>query len=272
MSRRPSHGPAFESANDPGSPPPSRRGGPKRGGGSSGGGGVWLFGLHAVKAALANPERRPRRLLLTEECGKDWDGGGPQPEFAGRKDIEKFLPPGATHQGCALLCDPLAPADLEDVLEGAPEDALILILDQVTDPHNVGAILRSAAAFGALAVVAQDRHAAPATGTLAKAASGALEILPLVHVTNLSRAIVRLKQDDFWCVGLDSAGPAPLSAALRPGKTALVLGAEGAGLRRLVAEHCDALARLPTDPDFPSLNVSNAAAVALYAVRAAAKA
>ena len=184
-----------------------------------------------------------------------------------RAAFDRLLPEGAVHQGWALQVEPLDPPDLDDVLRAAemkPGRSLIVMLDQVSDPHNVGAVLRSAAAFGAAAVIVAEHGAPPATATLAKAASGALDIVPLVRVVNLARALDRLKEAGFWSCGLDEAGPTPLSALDLGPRVVLVLGSEGGGLRRLMREHCDYLARLPTRPEMPSLNVSNAAAIALY--------
>jgi 23S rRNA (guanosine2251-2'-O)-methyltransferase len=225
----------------------------------------WLYGVHAVRAALANPARICHRLLLTEEAARDWRPiGKVRAEVVERMTIDSVLPNGTVHQGVALLAEPLEEVGLEDVLFGAADNAILVLLDQVTDPHNVGAILRSSAVFGAAAVIQTDRHAAAATATLAKSASGALEQVPLVRVVNLARAIKQLQDAGYWVVGLDGQAQRTVAEALRPGKVALVLGAEGDGLRRLTIENCDDLGRLPSAGDFASLNVSNAAAVALY--------
>lgn len=227
---------------------------------------VWLFGLHATAAALANPRRRGGTLLATREGANRLARLSPdaRPEIVERSLLDARLPPGAVHQGVALSTEPLDQPDLEDILRSPGETGVLVILDQVADPHNVGAVLRSAAAFGALAVI-QTEHGAPgATGTLAKAASGALEITPLITVTNLARTLDALQSAGFWCIGLDGAAERTLAAAAPTGRIALVLGAEGKGLRRLTRDHCDLLVRLPTRPPVASLNVSNAAAVALY--------
>jgi 23S rRNA (guanosine2251-2'-O)-methyltransferase len=244
--------------------PRGRRGSGRAEGGSSQN---WLFGHHAVRAALANPERTCRQLLLTPEAAKDWVSTGLTPTIVDRTEIDRYVPAGAVHQGVALLADPLPELALEDVLFSAAPDALFVLLDQVTDPHNVGAILRSCAVFGVTALIMPDRNAATATGTLAKTASGALESVPVVRVVNLSRTIRQLQEADVWVIGLEGIAEKPLEAVLRPGRIALVLGAEGPGLRRLTGETCDTLGHLPTAGEFASLNVSNAAAVALYATR-----
>ena len=188
------------------------------------------------------------------------------PETTDRTTLDSMLPTGTIHQGLLLTADPLPEAGIEDFagLAHGKENAAIVVLDQVTDPHNVGAVVRSAAAFGALGVVVQDRHAPKESGVLAKAASGALERLPLVRVTNLARALEQLKADGFWIVGLAGDAPSTLAAANLSGRIVLVLGSEGEGLRRLTREHCDHLVKLPQTDLVESLNVSNAAAVALY--------
>lgn len=256
------------------SPSPHGRGKPQQqprghGGGGGGGSSVWLYGVHAVTAALANSERKVRRLVATAEAARALPPAKTQPEIAARADIDRLLAPGAVHQGIALLVEPLPQTTVEDVIRVADgrDNAIILVLDQVTDPHNVGAILRSAAAFGALAVVAPDRHAPDETGTLAKSASGALERLPLVRVINVARALEDLKKAGFWVAGLAADAPKTLAGAGLSGRVVLVLGAEGEGMRRLTREHCDHLVRLPMCGDMESLNVSNAAAVALYELR-----
>ncbi len=186
-----------------------------------------------------------------------------------RAALDAMLPPGAVHQGWALAAEPLPGRDLEDVLrrgEATPEPRLIVLLDRVSDPQNVGAVMRAAAAFAALAVVVAEHGAPPVTGALAKAASGALETVPLIRAVNLARALDRVKAAGYWVCGLDEAASATLAALDLGPRVALVLGGEGEGMRRLVRERCDHLARLPTHAEFTSLNVSNAAAVALYEI------
>lgn len=234
--------------------------------GAAAGGGDWLYGTHAVGAALANPARTLHRLLIADPEAETPPGLALRPEIVTREQIAALLPDGAVHQGFALLADALKTAAIEDFCAACRDRdrAAIIVLDQVTDPQNVGAVLRSAAVFGAGAVVVSDRHAPPVTGALAKAASGALETVPLIRVTNISRALEALKSAGFWCAGLDAAAPMALADADFSGKTALVIGAEGRGLRRLTRENCDLLVRIPAAGAIASLNVSNAAAVALY--------
>ena len=232
------------------------------------GGPIWLYGRHAVAAALANPERRLHRLLVVGESPPLPPGCRLSPEPATRDQIESVVPPGAVHQGLALLADPPVETSIEEFCAAAAlaPRGLAVVLDQVSDPHNVGAVLRSAAVFGAGCVVMPDRHAPPPTGALAKAASGALEAVPLIRAVNLVRALAALKEAGFWCIGLDAAADLPIEKADRFPKTALILGAEDEGLRRLTRESCDLLVRISGAGPLSSLNVSNAAAVALYAV------
>jgi len=249
------------------------RGGPRQHGGPHAGpnaprGAIWLYGTHAVAAALANPARRLRRLLLTEEAEAEIASRLQQPwplppERSDRGRLDQLLGRDIVHQGTALLADPLAPPALAQVLE---RPGPLLVLDQVTDPRNVGAILRSAAAFGAAGVITQERNAPEETGALAKAASGALELVPLVNVQNLARALEALKHSGFLVVGLDSSGDSDLAALPLRAPLALVLGAEGKGLRQLTKATCDHVARIDLPGAIKSLNVSNAAALALYVV------
>ena len=232
----------------------------------------WQYGVHAVLAALANPRRQCRQILLASQSVNDLEArveaaagaGRPPVEVRDRQEIERLLPPGAVHQGLALLADPLPEPGLEAVCGDAARESAVVILDQATDPRNVGAVLRSAAAFGAVAVVVQRRHAPEITGALAKAASGAVETVPFVRVTNLARAMGDLKESGFWCVGLDAGARHSIAEAGLAGKVALVLGSEGEGLRRLTREKCDRLVRVPITGAVESLNLSNAAAIALY--------
>jgi 23S rRNA (guanosine2251-2'-O)-methyltransferase len=227
-----------------------------------------------VLAALANPERQCRRLLATTEAQRAHAAAlGPllaqrhlTAETVERSGIDAVLLAGAVHQGLALAVEPLPDLDIADLVAAAAgrETAVVVVLDQVTDPHNLGAVMRSAAAFGAIGLLVTERHAPGETGTLAKAASGALERLPLVRAVNLARALDELKEGGFWVAGLAGDAPVTLAAAKLSGKVALVLGAEGEGMRRLTREQCDLLVRLPQTDLVESLNVSNAAAVALY--------
>ncbi len=238
-------------------------------------GSFWIYGVHAVLAALSNPDRPCHRLLVAASLGQELAkkvekahksvSGRPKIETVDRAEIKESLSPGVVHQGLAVLAGPLPDIAIEDIIEKTSGDAAaIVVLDQAMDPRNIGAVLRSAAAFGAAAVVAQERHAPPITGALCKAASGAIESVPLVRAVNLARALKALKDAGYWCVGLDGKAKETLQAADLSGRVALVLGSEGEGLRRLTRESCDLLVRIPISDSADSLNLSNAAAVALY--------
>lgn len=229
-----------------------------------------FWGKHAVAAALDNPDRKVLKAWATREAANFMQF---PPEMtvvmAEAPDLGRMVPHDAPHQGVVIEVEPLEDIWLADVLAEAPERAVLLVLDQVTDPHNVGAILRSAAAFGAVGIITQDRHAPPESGALAKAASGALERVPWVRVVNLARALEEIAEAGFWRIGLAGEATTELKDALGPPRVALVLGAEGPGMRSNTREHCDALAKLPISDAIESLNVSNAAAVALYAASVA---
>ena len=228
-----------------------------------------LWGKHAVAAALDNPQRKVLRAWATREAASFMQFPDDlQVIFAEAPDLGRLVPSDAPHQGVVIEVEPLEEAWLDDLLVGAGETSVLLMLDQVTDPHNVGAILRSAAAFGAIGIVTQDRHSPPESGVIAKAASGALERVPWVRVVNLARALEEISEAGFWRIGLTGEATTELKQALGPPRVALVLGAEGSGLRPNTRDHCDALARLPISQSVESLNVSNAAAVALYAASA----
>lgn len=236
-----------------------------------------LYGHHPVAAALANPERACRRLWLTESAERALADGlaaaqdagldRPLPERTDRAVLDATLPPGAVHQGALMLTEPLPEVTLTDVLIGLGGQAAgtLLLLDQVSDPHNVGAILRSAAAFEVAAVIVHKRGAPELTAALAKSAAGAAEYVPMVPVPNLARAMAEMHSAGIDCIGLDEHAALALPELRWPGRCCLVLGAEGRGLRKLTRENCAALAALPLSEQMPSLNVSNAAAIALYA-------
>ena len=225
---------------------------------------VILYGWHTVKAALENPARHIRTLLATENAARRLAADGAllriAPELVRPDAIAQRLPPDAVHNGLLAEADPLPSPDLEDM----PATGIVLVLDQITDPHNVGAILRTAAGFAATAVITTARHSPEATGVLAKSASGALEYVPMVTVQNLARALERLRERGYLLVGLDSSGDGDLANAPFRAPLALVLGAEGKGLRQLTRSTCHLLARLDLPGRITSLNVSNAAALALY--------
>lgn len=228
--------------------------------------GLWLYGIHAVSAALGNPKRRSLRLLATAGSADSLPDSPVEPEIVSRDTIDDAVPPGAVHQGVALQVDALEPQAVEDIARHADNNGrtVVIALDQVTDPQNVGAALRSAAAFGAYAVVAPDRNTPEASGAMAKAASGALETVPLIRPNNLVRALEYLKENGFWVIGFDMDAPISLPDADLPGRCVLALGAEGRGLRRLTRETCDLMVRVPMTGAVESLNVSATAAVALY--------
>jgi 23S rRNA (guanosine2251-2'-O)-methyltransferase len=236
---------------------------------------VWLFGLHAVRDALMNPAREKLRLVLTKNAADKLTEAlaacDIAPEIVDPRKFDVPLDEGSVHQGAALQARPLNWGNLADVAISGTGAPLVVLLDRVTDPHNVGAVLRSAEVFGARAVIAPHRHSAPETGALAKTASGALERQPYLRVPNLSDAMEELRAMGFFLIGLAGETETDLADAVtlahsRP--IALVLGAEGPGLREKTRETCDVLARIPAAGSFGSLNVSNAAAVALYAATA----
>ncbi|RBO51555.1 23S rRNA (guanosine(2251)-2'-O)-methyltransferase RlmB [Rhodovulum sp. BSW8] len=233
---------------------------------------VWLFGMHAVRDALENPRRDKLRLVVTKNAADRLApaiaAAGIEPELCDPRRFAAPLDPESVHQGAALEVRPLDWGKLGDVCDPGTGPALTVLLDRVTDPHNVGAILRSAEVFGARAVIAPHRHSAPETGALAKTASGALERQPYLRVPNLARAMEELKELGYSLIGLDGEAPSTLAeglAGIGAAPVGLVLGAEGPGLRELTRATCDRLVRIPAAGGFGSLNVSNAAAVALYA-------
>jgi 23S rRNA (guanosine2251-2'-O)-methyltransferase len=226
-----------------------------------------FWGRHAVLAAIENPDRVVHKIWGTRETLKEMDLMEGLPiQFAEVADLARFVPKDVPHQGIVCEVAPLEDLWLADVLNDDTHDTRpLLILDQVTDPHNVGAIFRSAAAFDAVAVITQDRHAPAESGSLAKAASGALELVPWIRVVNLARTLEEVAEFGYWRIALDGTAEVNLDEALVTGRNALILGAEGDGIRHNVMEHCDQIAKLPISEAMESLNVSNAAAIALYA-------
>lgn len=228
----------------------------------------WIYGLHAVKAALLNIERQCYKIVYLQDSLLNELDLSSRPDLPIEKaDRQKFLtlfPENAVHQGVAVLVNRFEEKGIE-CLEDIETSCVVLTLDQITDPHNLGAILRSAAAFGVKALILPDRNTPDENSAIvAKTASGALEWVSILRVTNLARALEKMKEYGFWHVGLDEKGNTLLADLNLTGKTNIILGAEGEGLRRLTQESCDFLARLPTNPHFPTLNVSNAAAISLY--------
>jgi len=238
--------------------------------------GDWIYGIHPVMAALANQKRTCLRIIVSytanSKLEKDLEivckktKSMPDRERMDREQVSSLLPPGAVHQGLALLASPLKSVSVEEIIKETKgnEDASLIVLDQATDPRNIGAVMRSAAAFGASAVILQDRHAPPLSGALCKAASGAVEWVALIRVVNLARSISSLKIAGFWAAGLDAGAGRTLAQADLSGRVLLVLGAEGAGLRRLTRDTCDELLKVSVKEKSDSLNLSNAATVALY--------
>lgn len=233
-------------------------------------GSVTIYGFHAVREALANPAREVSQVHATEPAARrierELQGRGLRPEFADTRDLDRLAGPDAVHQGLAIEASPLPPGDLAALL-GRDGPSVLLVLDQITDPRNVGAILRLAAAFAVEAVVVTRHHRPQETGVLAKAASGGLEHVPICETGNLVRAIEQIRDAGYFVVGLDSQGEAKLGDIAGDARTALVLGAEGAGLRRLTREHCDRLARIELPGAITSVNVATAAALALQTLR-----
>ena len=242
---------------------------------------IWFYGSHAVAAAIANPHRQIFRLLSVDKTPFPFDEAQlsaasekfrrPNPESGVQRDFGKFIAarcPSSKYRGFG---GGLAEHPLESLITTCPPQATWLVLDQITDPHNFGAILRSAAAFGVTVVLVTDRHAPPMSGLIAKTASGGVERVTIVRVVNLARALGQLRDADFWRIGLAESGRDRLDHLLHKpppmARVALILGAEGSGMRRLTSENCDILAQLPTERDFSTLNVSNAAAIALYECR-----
>lgn len=242
-----------------------------------------IYGFHAASEAWLNDEREIKALYLTEQASRGFEDtlskgkkmrlSRPSPTIIEKHKLDKILPRGAVHQGVAITCSPLEESDIQDfIIKSHSQDkTVIAILDQVTDPHNVGAILRSASAFGLDGVVMQKKHAPILDGVLAKTACGAVDHIAVAQATNLSRAIKELQDEGFYVIGLDERGTheigkLDLKAANDKIKIAVVLGSEGDGIRRLIKESCDELTRLPTGGSIASLNVSNAAAVTFYAL------
>jgi len=232
--------------------------------------GLWLYGRHAVEAALANPRRSCHRLLATADAHERLGAHGTRPgvemTIVERAELDRLLGEATVHQGLALSVAPLPKLDLDRACAPLPGRNLVLVLDQIHDPHNLGAILRSAAAFGVRAAVLPERGSGELGGAAAKAASGALDVVPVVEVVNLARALDDLAALGYWRLALDAAAETIIEAVPAVDDLALVVGAEGTGVRRLVAEHCDFVARLPTAPTMASLNVSVACGIALYAL------
>ena len=230
--------------------------------------GLWFWGHHAVRAALLNPRRTLHQLMATaeglERLGAAGRRAGLRIVPAGNEEIARFVPDDAQHQGVALQTAPLPPVTLERLIASQPGGGLLLVLDQITDPRNFGAILRTAAALGVGGVIVPDRRSAELGGAAAKAASGALDLVPVAEVVNLARTLQQLQKEGYWITGLDGAADRVLADSGPAPRRAVVMGSEGTGLRRLVAAACDELVKIPIEPRMESLNVSVAAGIALY--------
>ncbi len=227
-----------------------------------------IYGRHAVFSALENPKRVIKKLLVAKENKSEFEGKNFKfiPTYVDKKEIDKILPNDAVHQGYALYCKRLDSCDIHDLisLSDNMERCHVLILDQVTDPQNIGAIIRSCVAFDALGLIMQDKNSPLESGAMVKASAGTIEHLPISRVTNLSRAIELLKDNGFWVMGMDGYATTTIDKIKKGGKTAIVMGSEGKGMRRLVQENCDSSVKLPISSNVESLNVSTAAAIALY--------
>jgi 23S rRNA (guanosine2251-2'-O)-methyltransferase len=228
---------------------------------------VLLYGKHAVELAIKNPKRHIKDIYVTKETAQEMSfPAGITIHPADRKFLENLVGHEAVHQGVVAKCDPLPPTDLKDIIQKCKnmDQAMVIVLDQVSDPHNIGAILRSAVAFHASAVIVPEAGVPNESGTLAKSASGALDLIPFVRVSNLVRALQELKKAEFWCIGMDGYAKDTFGSTKLPAKCALIMGSEGSGMRRLTEENCDMMMKLPMNPAIESLNVSNAAAIAMY--------
>ncbi len=227
---------------------------------------VILYGRHAVISALQNPKRHIEQLICTPENANELKKYTDKVTIAERKEIDAMLSKDAVHQGIALICKALPDTPLEDIISQAEEmeNCKVLILDQVTDPQNIGAIIRSAVAFDTLALILQDKNSPAENGAMAKAAAGLMEYLPICRVTNLSRAIEQLQKAGFWTIGMDGYAKNTVDKIKKGGKNAIIMGSEGKGMRRLVEENCDITVKLPMNEKAESLNVATAAAIVLY--------
>ena len=229
-----------------------------------------LYGKHAVLAAIKNPHRKISKILCTKENFEEIKKIKPQIniQVVERKEIDKLLPADAVHQGLAAFCNELPAVSIEELINisNQLENCHVLILDQVTDPQNIGAIIRSAVAFNTLALIVQDKNSPQETGSMAKASAGMIEHLPIIRVTNLSRTINQLKDAGFWTIGMDGYAKTSVSELKKGGKNAIIMGSEGKGMRRLVEENCDITIRLPMNEKVESLNVATAAAIVLYEI------